>query len=53
MNPEFINVSFNGHNAPFVARRLDLTGSRTFYLIDGECETIEYLRENFTFLDAP
>lgn len=53
MNPEFINVSFNGDTVPFVARRLDLTASRTFYLIDGECETIEYLRENFNFLDAP
>lgn len=43
-------VSFNGDNVPFIARPLDLTGQREFYLIDGECETIEYIKENFTIL---
>lgn len=50
--PKTLIVTFNGDNIPFTARLLELTGLRTFYLVDGECETIEYIKENFTILGA-
>jgi hypothetical protein len=50
MPPKNLIVNFNGDNVPYIARPLELTGLRAFYLIDGECETIEYIKENFTIL---
>lgn len=43
-------VSFNGDSQQYVARALGLTGQFSYYLIDGECETIDFIRENFTIL---